>query len=254
MNNSSENEDRGSFPTFRKFSFRKLNETSREPRRIIFGLLSVIAAIVLFLFLILFAIETIKLLFGFEETAGVSFGVLSFDSVAVILFYAPLILGLLLVGGIFGSLARSKFLKRLYSCFLIVTIAIYASLFIYISGEVSKTPFIQVLSPSGGEAFCVGQEISIQWEYRDIEEVKLVVYEPSGISSRIGPDRLPANVNSQGEGRGLFRWRVGEELVRDYPGYRFSEEKASSISIYGYNKGGFEKSGISGLFSISRCE
>jgi hypothetical protein len=110
---------------------------------------------------------------------------------------------------------------------------------------------LKIISPNGGENFCLGEEVIIEWEHAGLDAVTLYVQQ-GGTSNFMYPlATVSANQNETGEtGSGLFIWRVGEDK-------RFGELKESTaykIYISAQQDRSLYSDTSDGVFSVQLCE
>jgi len=113
--------------------------------------------------------------------------------------------------------------------------------------------YIRVLSPNGGESFCLGDEAVIHWESSEnIQTVSIKIYQQVKGTQSI--DIVPAHQNETGElGNGVYVWKVGETEKGV-----LSPDNIYKIQISSYDVAGGEPPFVydlsDGLFIIEQCE
>lgn len=112
---------------------------------------------------------------------------------------------------------------------------------------------VKVTSPNGGESFCLGQNIFIQWRSRGVKTVgvRVIQVNPYGIGTFYLIKSIPADSAESGvAGDGIFSWEVGDWLTG--PG---KMEEGGNYKVEVYSNDG--ESNISDTsdqsFNITNC-
>ena len=115
---------------------------------------------------------------------------------------------------------------------------------------------IKVISPNGGETFCLGEDINIKWQSEGVKAAGIRTnqdFSPrSGFSNILAPSVLADSDDSGIPGRGLFPWKVGTIFYHE--GVRMEEGFNYKIEIFSVD-GKTEVSDESDeFFTIIKCE
>ena len=116
--------------------------------------------------------------------------------------------------------------------------------------------YIEVLSPNGGESFCLRDEVVIKWKSNDVDAVvvRLIKYSGNNESYYILNESSPADSYDSGEkGVGAFNWEVG--MSRDNKIFGYIQEGYSfKIEILSSDGEEFTSDVSDKVFSILNCE
>lgn len=108
--------------------------------------------------------------------------------------------------------------------------------------------YVKIISPNGGENFCLGEETIIEWESRGVDTVGVRVIKQEINGNRyyyINLDSVPATYNEEGiSGKGTAIWKVKDVPAGE--GYKIEIISTGLISKV--------SDASDGVFSILLCQ